>query len=158
MPLFLALLLQVTPVAPIPKGTVLPPPDMPEAGPMAAVDAVLRAIATHDRALLLANVIDPDSPAITAALDGPAGGFLHMPWRTAADVGKDGWPATEQRLTDPAVELDDTIAMVWSPYVSIRDGKVWHCGFVHFDLIRVEGRWKVQTLTRSQHATGCPGQ
>ena len=42
-----------------------------------------------------------------------------------------GWRET---MSDPAIEIDGDVAMVWAPFVVHVDGKVSNCGFDHFDL------------------------
>ena len=39
-------------------------------------------------------------------------------------------------ISDPAVEVDGDVAMVWAPFVVRVGGKVRNCGVDHFDLVR----------------------
>jgi hypothetical protein len=61
----------------------------------------------------------------------------------------------EQRLYDPAVEIDGNVAMVWGRYDFRVDGKIAHCGYDHVDLVRDGGRWKIANLSYSMRTTGC---
>ncbi len=61
----------------------------------------------------------------------------------------------EERLYDPAIEIDGDIAMVWGRYDFLIDGKIHHCGYDHFDLVREGGQWKILNVTWSQRTTGC---
>ena len=61
-----------------------------------------------------------------------------------------------ERISDPAVEVDGDIAMVWAPFVVRVNGKVANCGIDHFDLVRDQGSWKVMNLSFSSRTTGCP--
>ncbi|MFX8926085.1 hypothetical protein ABTN20_19705, partial [Acinetobacter baumannii] len=63
----------------------------------------------------------------------------------------------EERLSDPAIEIDGGIAMVWGRCTFLIDGKVHHCGYDHFDLVRDGGTWAIQNLTWSSRTTGCGG-
>ena len=63
--------------------------------------------------------------------------------------------AFEERITDPAIEIDDDVAMVWARFVVRRQGRVANCGFDHFDLIRENGVWKVMNLSFSSRPTDC---
>ena len=146
-------LAQVTPVQPMPHGTGLPPagdaePDVANA--MVPVNALLAAIAARDGAALLAQV-RPDGSA-TAVTDRVV---RRQGWAEFAAGIRPGPERYAERLTDPAVEVDGDIAMVWSPYVFTINGAVHHCGFDHFDLVREAGRWRVLNITWSQRATGC---
>jgi len=157
LPLLL-LAAQVTPVQPIVKGTALPPPGSDEAGVMVPVNALFDGLARRDGAIILA-AMRPDASA-TVAVE-KADGTRDVRRMTAAEFAshvKPGPERFEERLTDPAIEVDGDIAMVWSPYVFLVDGKVQHCGVDHFDVVRQNGSWKVANVTWSQRTTGCPAQ
>lgn len=154
----LLLAAQVTPVQPIVKGTALPPPGSEEAGVMTPVNAMFDGLARRDGAIILA-AMRPDASA-TVAVE-KADGSRDVRRMTAAEFAshiKPGPERFEERLTDPAIEVDGDIAMVWSPYVFLVDGKVQHCGVDHFDVVRQNGSWKVANVTWSQRTTGCPAQ
>ena len=157
MPLMLALLLaaQTTPVAPIVKGTGLPPPGTEESQVMIPVDAIFAAIAARDSTAFLAQV-RPDGGA-TVATENPDGtrSVTHRSWSEVAARFAPGPERFEERLIDPAVEVDGDIAMVWGRYNFLIDGKLHHCGYDHFDLVREGGRWKVQNLSWSSRTLGC---
>lgn len=156
LPLLL-LAAQVTPVQPIVKGTALPPPGSEEAQVMAPVNALFDGLARRDSAIILA-AMRPDGSATFAAEKADGGRDVrHMTAAEFADHIKPGPERYEERLTDPAVEIDGDIAMVWSPYTFFVDGKVHHCGVDHFDLVRAAGSWKIQNVTWSQRTTGCAG-
>ena len=53
--LIFALLLQITPVQPMPKGTALPPPGTDEAQVMAPIQSLLSAIEANDAAAVAAR-------------------------------------------------------------------------------------------------------
>ena len=63
--------------------------------------------------------------------------------------------AFQERIADPAIEIDGDIAMVWAPFVVRVAGKASNCGVDHFDLVRENGAWKVMNLTFSSRTTGC---
>ena len=64
----------------------------------------------------------------------------------------------QERISDPAIEIDGDVAMVWAPFVVRVGGKVSNCGYDHFDLVRDNGAWKIMNLTFSSRTTGCPAQ
>ncbi len=147
---------QVTPVQPIVKGTGLPPAPMTDdAGVMVPIDALFAALAARDGQAILAQV-RPDGGATVAEekADGTRS-VRRTGWPEFAASIKPGPERYAERLTDPAVDIDGDIAMVWSPYVFMIDGKVAHCGTDHFDMVREAGRWKIANLTGSKRTTGC---
>ena len=158
--LFLALVapLQITPMQPMPKGTGLPPainaPDDTQAV-LATVQRLLGTLETNDRATLLA-VTRPDGGA-TAAIERPDGSrqVRRTSWADFAAQLTPGPDRFRETISDPAVEIDGDIAMVWAPYTVTRNGAVDHCGLDHFDLVREGGQWRVLNVTWSQRTTGC---
>jgi len=141
----------------LPPANPLPLTDVDAAAVMVPIDAMFRGLAAHDPAAILAQV-RPEGGA-TVAVEGPGGArtIRHLSWQTFAAGVKPGPERLEERLTDPAIEIDGDIAMLWSPYVFLVDGKVHHCGTDHFDLVREGGRWKVLNVTWSQRTEGCAG-
>ena len=154
--LLLALALQVTPVAPIEKGTGLPPPGAEEAAVLAPVEALTAAIAARDAAAVAAAL--PAEGTATVANEAPNGTrtVRHMPFRDLAAQFHPGPERYQERLGTPAIEIDGDIAMVWSPYVFLQNGKLLHCGTDHFSLVREGGRWQIAAITWTQRTTGCP--
>ncbi|MGR6327859.1 nuclear transport factor 2 family protein [Sphingomonas sp. XXL09] len=156
MILALLLALQVQASDKLPPANPLPYADADAANVMAPIDAMFRGLAARDGAAILAQV-RPDGGA-TVVAERPDGRreVRHTSWAEFAAGVKPGPERYQERLTDPAVEVDGDIAMVWSPYVFTIDGKVHHCGTDHFDLVREDGRWRVLNVTWTQRTTGCP--
>ena len=151
-------LAQTTPVAPIVKGTALPPPSGEEAAILAPVQTVLDAIGSGDRTALL-GAVRPEGMAtgVITRADGTRR-IARISWADFATSIGSGSERVAETLTDPVVEFDGDIAMVWSPYVFTIGGRVHHCGFDHFDLIRENGTWKILNATWSERTTGCTAQ
>jgi hypothetical protein len=55
-------------------------------------------------------------------------------------------PMTE-RIWDPEVRVDGDVASLWAPYDFYVDGSFSHCGHDAVHLVRVDGRWRVLSLT-----------
>jgi hypothetical protein len=139
----------------LPPANPLPPPVSEEGQVMAPINALFDGLARRDSAIILA-AMRPDATAIVAAEkpDGTRSVRRLTGAEFAAGV-KPGPERFEERLSDPAIEIDGDIAMVWSPYTFLIDGKVHHCGVDHFDLVRENGSWKVANVTWSSRTTGC---
>ena len=160
----LALLLslaQITPVQPMPRGTGLPLQADGQAetqAVLAIVQRLLGALERSDRATLLA-VTRPEGGA-TAAMQRPDGTrrVRRVSWAEfAAGLTAEGAHWSEA-ISDPAIEVDGDVAMIWAPYTVRKNGAVVHCGFDHFDLVREGGEWRVLNVTWSQRTTGCDAQ
>jgi len=156
LPVLLAL--QTTPVAPIVKGTALPPPASEEAAVLAPINGLFAAIAARDGQAALPFV--RAEGRATAAGNKPDGTTMvnSRSWADFAAALKPGAERFEERMPSPAIEVDGDIAMAWGDYVFLVDGKVVHCGVNHFDLVRENDAWKVLNVTWSRRTTGCPGQ
>ncbi len=153
--ILLMLLAQTTPVAPIVKGTALPPPGTEEAQVMVPVDALLRAIETSDRAAALVATVPEGT--ITATGTGPDGTPQRRTLRWAewaAQLTPEAGPVVERQGT-PAIEIDDNVAMVWAPYTVTVSGKPVQCGYNLFDMVRGAAGWKILNVTYSARETGC---
>lgn len=154
MPLILALLAQITPVQPMPKGTGLPPPSSEEAAVLAPINAVFAAFEAGDGQAMLRHV-DPNGRAIAVATapDGKAA----VRRISFADFATKLTPAGafSERISSPAIEIDGDVAMVWAPFTVRVGGKVANCGYDHFDMIREGGVWKISGVTYSSRTTGC---
>lgn len=48
-----------------------------------------------------------------------------------------------ERMWKPEVKIRGSIANVWTPYDFWIDGKFSHCGIDSFDMVKVEGQWKI---------------
>jgi hypothetical protein len=139
----------------LPAANPLPMSSSAEGAVMAPINAMFSALTARDGAAILAQT-RPEGGA-TVATEKPDGtrAIRHLSWNEFAAGIKPGPERYEERLTDPAIEIDGDIAMVWSPYVFRINGKLDHCGVDHFDLVQENGRWKVLNVTWSSRSTGC---
>ena len=51
--------------------------------------------------------------------------------------------AIKEVMYDPKVEVSGDWAMVWGRYVFFSADKLSHCGINQFNLVRIEGKWKI---------------
>ena len=152
---FIPLLLMVSAQA-LPPASALPPPDDNTAAVLAPINAAFAAFEAGDAAAMLRQVY-PDG-RVTAVGTLPSGsGLRQQSWTQFAERLKPG-EGFQERISDPAIEIDGDIAMVWAPFVVRVGGKVSNCGYDHFDLVRESGTWKIMNLTFSSRTTGCPAQ
>jgi len=125
---------------------------------MATVDQLFGALASKDRAALLGAVVS-EGRATSAGVDEQGRPeVVSTDWTTFADRLARSTEQLRERLVDPHVHVEGDIAMIWSRYEFERNGAFSHCGIDHFDLVRIEGRWRVLNLTWTRQTTGCPGR
>ena len=145
--IILALVAQ-TSAGKLPPAKAPPPPAAEEQAVLAPINRFFAALAAKDAAGMLAEA-QPEG-RLTANVQGKPPRV--MSWREFTERFKPNQgPALRERLVGvPAIEIDRDIAMVWSWYEFLIDGKVAHCGVDHFDLVRAAGQWKVLNLTWTQ--------
>ncbi len=150
----LLLMLQTTPVRPLPPAN-LPAPDFETAAVLAPIDRLLAGVAARNAATMAAQA--RSDGRVTAVMERPDGTrtVRVQSWAEFTAGLKTGPERFEERQAMPAVEIDGDIAMVWAPYSFLVDGKVSHCGVNHFDLVREGGAWKILNATWSHRTIGC---
>jgi len=137
----------------LPPAAPIPPPSFEAANVLAPIQQLFAALEIGDSAAVL-RLVYPDGRVTATGQRASSSGLRQESWAQFAQrVTPAG--AVQERITDPAVEIDGDIAMVWAPFVVRVGGKVSNCGFDHFDLVRDGGTWKVLNLTFSSRTTGC---
>jgi hypothetical protein len=66
-------------------------------------------------------------------------------------------PVLDEPIRNIRMHLDGDLATVWAEYQVRRDGKVSHCGYDAFHLVRVSGAWKILTVADTFRQQGCGG-
>ena len=61
----------------------------------------------------------------------------------------------DERITFETIKVDGPLASVWTPYKFYYAGKFSHCGVNSFQLVRINGRWKIQFLIDTRRRQGC---
>ncbi|HET6768584.1 MAG TPA: nuclear transport factor 2 family protein [Chitinophagaceae bacterium] len=61
----------------------------------------------------------------------------------------------DERITFETVRIDGPLAIAWTPYKFYYAGKFSHCGVNSFQLVRINGRWKIQFLIDTRRKQGC---
>jgi hypothetical protein len=61
-----------------------------------------------------------------------------------------------ERYWDETVLVNDHMAVFWAPYDFYIDGEFSHCGVDVFDLINLDGQWKLANSMYTIIRSGCP--
>ena len=155
MAIFIPMLLAVAAQA-LPPATAVPPPEPDTAAVLAPINAVFAAFEAGDAPAILRQVY-PDGRVTATGTRVSGSGLRQLSWSQFAERVKPG-DGFQERISDPAIEIDGDVAMVWAPFVVRVGGKVSNCGYDHFDLVRDNGTWKIMNLTFSSRITDCPAQ
>jgi hypothetical protein len=109
---------------------------------LAPVHAMFDGMAARDAAAIKAPWIPGGT--LTLMRDGKAAQMTVNAF--AERVGKPSAVKIEERIHDPLVRVDNDLAVVWAPFDFLVDGKVDHCGTDLFDLVKVDGVWKIASV------------
>lgn len=123
---------------------------------LAVVTNALKAVNTND-APLFSKVMLPQAIILAQsyAVDGTYKTRVMSVADMAARVSTPG-PRIDERIQEPQVMINGDLAHVWSPYTLDRDGKRAHCGVDSFGLAKVDGDWRITSLTWTADPQACP--
>ncbi len=63
--------------------------------------------------------------------------------------------SADERIVFDVVKVDGPLAIAWTPYQFYYAGKFSHCGVNSFQLVRLNGQWKIVYLIDTRRGTGC---
>ncbi len=140
----------------LPPAQPIPPPDFEVANVLAPIQQLFAAFEAGDSAAML-RLVHADGRVTATGQRASSSGLRSQSWTEFAQRVTTASRFSET-ISDPAVEVDGDVAMVWAPFTVRIDGKVANCGYDLFDLVRDNGAWKIMNLTFSSRTTGCPAQ
>src|SRR3954470_6484321 len=73
----------------------------------------------------------------------------------SSSIGKLQKGDADEEVTFDIVRIDEELAIVWAPYKFYWKGKFSHCGTDSFQLVRINGIWKIQYLIDTRRKEGC---
>ncbi len=113
---------------------------------MKNADAVLLKSTFADSAILQAITRNKEGKTIIQTEE--VAGFVEQ-------VSKMPKDAADERITFDVLRIDGPLAIVWTPYKFYFNGKFSHCGVNSFQLVRINGNWKIQYLIDTRRRAGC---
>ncbi len=63
--------------------------------------------------------------------------------------------AADEQIKFESIKIDGPLALVWAPYKFYFDGKFSHCGVDSFQLVFINGQWKIQYLIDTRRKQPC---
>ena len=121
---------------------------------LATVQRLFDAMAAHDQAAIMANVLPEGRISSHVVRDGrvvvQAGAWADWSARIATSTER-----LEERMYAPQVRIRGSLATVWTEYTFHRNGAFSHCGIDLFDMARVDGRWRVLNISFTVETEGC---
>ncbi len=73
----------------------------------------------------------------------------------ATSISKISKGDADERISFDVVKIDGDLAIVWAPYQFYWKGIFSHCGADSFQLVRINGVWKIQYLIDTRRKEKC---
>ena len=61
----------------------------------------------------------------------------------------------DERISFDLVKIDGDLAIAWTPYKFYVGDKFSHCGVDSYQLVKLNGQWKIQYLIDTRRKQGC---
>ncbi|MBS1567672.1 MAG: DUF4440 domain-containing protein [Bacteroidetes bacterium] len=119
----------------------------PEDSVKAAVRLLFDGMLRSDSAMIVSAFAD--SAILQSAAEGPDGKVRVEGESVKAFAGFVARVAkgdADERIQFETIRIDGPLAVVWAPYTFYYKGKLHHCGADSFQLVRLNGKWKIQYL------------
>jgi len=120
------------------------------------IDALFEAMAARDTAAMRAVFADD---ARFAGVDRDGNLRFTTPSEFLAGIG--GAPAgsaLNETLHDVEIRIDGPLAQVWTYYTFHLGDQFSHCGYDGFQMLKLQGAWKIVHLADTRRREGCTHQ
>lgn len=77
------------------------------------------------------------------------------PANFAKQIGSIPKGAADERIEFEVVKIDGPLALVWTPYKFYYNGNFSHCGVNSFQLVKLDGHWKIQYIIDTRRRDEC---
>ncbi|MCA0395829.1 MAG: nuclear transport factor 2 family protein [Bacteroidetes bacterium] len=127
-----------------------------EASVKACIDQLFTAMRTGDSSLL-AECFSPTAllQTIVSHQDGSTEVKTEPVQLFVSSVGKPHKEVYDERISYGSILVDDNLASVWTPYQFYLGEKFSHCGVNAFQLVKLNGRWKIQYIIDTRRKGDC---
>jgi hypothetical protein len=61
----------------------------------------------------------------------------------------------DEKIQFETIKIDGALAMAWTPYKFYYKGQFSHCGVNSFQLVKINGAWKIQYIIDTRRREGC---
>lgn len=61
----------------------------------------------------------------------------------------------DEKIQFETIRIDGPMAMAWTPYKFYYKGQFSHCGVNSFQLVKINGAWKIQYIIDTRRREGC---
>jgi hypothetical protein len=127
-----------------------------EAGIKTAVNYLFEGMKKGDTALLrsaftsqpVMQTIVKNKEGKTEVITEPLDSFI-------VSVGRPHSVVYDERISFDLIRIDGDLAIVWAPYKFYLGDKFSHCGVDSFQLVKINGEWKIQYIIDTRRKQDC---
>jgi hypothetical protein len=73
----------------------------------------------------------------------------------ASSIKKQPTGALDERIEFGSILIDGNLAHVWTPYQFYFNGNFSHCGVNSFELVKLNGQWKIRYIIDTRRKDNC---
>lgn len=117
------------------------------------VDTFLLALGNGDSKLQASVELADGMIAFSRYTDAVPGPVRRMP--QSALQGQPNHDPFVEMYWDAEVQVRGPFAQVWAPYVLMNNGAIAHCGIDAFQLVKLDGAWKIHGSLSTMEPGGC---
>ena len=127
----------------------------PEDSVKASINKLFTAMKNGDSKALLECFVDSAILQTIAEKDGNVSIKTEAVKEFADFVGTQKQGDADERISFDLVKTDGALAIAWTPYQFYYKGQFSHCGIDSYQLVRVNGGWKIQYLIDTRRKLNC---
>ncbi len=126
----------------------------PDDSVAAVVQQAIDGLSARDT-VALRKAFAPSALLLLLSFEGDSTAFRTIPIRAiAASLGAPG-AARREELRNPRIAIAGDLATLSAEYAFYFDGVLHHCGVAMYDLMRIEGQWRIVTVRETDRRVGC---
>ncbi|HVI48633.1 MAG TPA: nuclear transport factor 2 family protein [Chitinophaga sp.] len=110
-----------------------------------ADSAALRSCFTSEA--IMQTVINDKEGHVSVETSPVSGYVSHVAKMTKGDA--------DERIVFDMIKVDGNLASVWTPYSFYYKQRLHHCGADSFQLVKLNGEWKIQFVIDTRRKDGC---
>lgn len=122
---------------------------------LAVIDDFMHAVTKNDLALMAKLQVAEGVTFVDRLVDGRRR-IVRRPNSYWVDPARTSTDQYRERYWNPTVLVRGQIAVVWTPYEFWVNGKTSHCGIDSFDMVKIDGQWRVGNAMWTVEPEACP--
>jgi hypothetical protein len=121
----------------------------------AAVNLLFTGMIRSDAAMIRSSFTDSAILQSIVEKDGKTKTRTESIEEFAQSISKLEKGVADERIRFDVIKIDGPLAIVWAPYSFYYKGQLNHCGVDSFQMLLVDGVWKIQYLVDTRRKQAC---